>query len=134
MIVRRLQKVGTGTTAYYDITGGHGLLNFAVDDEAIAQAIRCDLQLILGEWFLDTTKGIPWIRNPNADTKTILGRLPADLPYAETTIKAAILRVANGIRLDSFALDFNHQTRAASCSISGRLPSGQPFTISEAVL
>jgi hypothetical protein len=134
MINRRLAKVGSGTTAYYDITGGHGIQDFATGGEATIQKIRGTLNLILGEWFLDITQGIPWIRNPNASERTILGSFPADPMYAETVIKAAILRVEGVHAITQFTLDFNHTTRAASCSILGVLESGAPFTVSEAVL
>ena len=134
MICRRLVKVGTGTSAYYDITGGHGLLNFAQGDEAVVQAVGCELRLLLGEWFLDTTRGVPWVRNPNTDVQPILGRFPADLAYAEVVIKAAILRIEGVHSIGSFLLDFNHQTRAATCTVHGTLDSGQPFTVSEAPL
>lgn len=40
--------------------------------EYAAQKIRQRFKLILGEWFLDTTKGVPWfqnvlIKNPNLE-------------------------------------------------------------------
>jgi hypothetical protein len=134
MKCRRLVKVGTGVTAYYDISGGKGLADFATGDEAILQSIRCELHLQLGEWFLDTTRGVPWVRNPNMTDKPILGRLPADLPYAEAHIKAAILRIEGVAALTSFAINFNHATRAAVCNVAGKLASGTKFTLQEQIL
>jgi hypothetical protein len=117
-----------------DITGGHGLLNFAQNDEAIRQQVVCALRLILGEWFLDVSQGVPWIRNSNSGTKTILGVFPADTSYAEITIKAAILKVDGVKSIDSFSLNFNHNTRAGTCSARITLDSGTPFTLSEQLL
>ena len=117
-----------------DITGGHGLLNFATRDEAVRQQVVCALRLILGEWFLDVSKGVPWIRNPNSGTKTILGVFPADPAYAETVIKATILGVDGVKSIDSFSLNFNHNTRAGACSARITLESGTTFTISETLL
>jgi hypothetical protein len=135
MICRRLQLVGTGPTAYYDITGGHGLANFAQGDEAIIQAVGCELRLILGEWFLDISRGVPWIRKPNAPgVQTILGAAPADLDYSRAMIKAAILGVPGVKNITKFGLSFNHSTRAATCTAAGLLVSGAPFAVSEAVL
>lgn len=134
MKCRRLVRVGTGLSAYWDITGGKGLANFATDDEAILQSIRCELHLQLGEWFMDTTRGVPWVRNPNVTDKPILGVFPADLPYAEAHIKAAILRIEGVAGLDSFTINFNHATRAATCNVVGRLVSGTRFTLQEQIL
>ena len=129
MITRRLEKVGSGTTAYYDITGGHGVRDFVSGDEATIQKIRGTLNLILGEWFLDITEGVPWIPNPNANTKTILGRFPADPAYAEAAIKGAVLRIDGVHSVTSFTLNHNHTTRAASCTVNGVLASGQTFSV-----
>jgi hypothetical protein len=134
MKCRRLVKVGSGVEAYWDITGGHGLANYATGDEATLQSVRCELHLLLGEWFLDVTRGVPWWRHPNAPTaKPVLGRFPADLPYAEAAIKAAILRVPGVSKLTSFSINFNHATRAASCKAGGTLASGEGFTVQETI-
>lgn len=131
MKCRRLVKVGTGIEAYYDITGGHGIVDFASGDEATLQAIRCELNFQLGEWFLDRTKGVPWLRNPNTTAKPIMGRFPADLPYAEAMIKAAVLRVSGVAKLTTFSISFNHATRAAVAQAVGVLASGTEFTVQE---
>jgi hypothetical protein len=52
----------TSTGAFVTLTG----------PEYAAQKIRQRFKLILGEWFLDTTKGVPWfeevlIKNPNLE-------------------------------------------------------------------
>ena len=117
-----------------DIVGGHGMADFLTGDEATIQTIRCELRFILGEWFLDVTRGIPWVRNKNTGQKPILGPLPADLPYAEAMIKATILRVDGVHSLTSCEIAFNHSTRAATCTIEGLLDSGTPFTITEGII
>lgn len=135
MICRRLERVGSGPTAYYDITGGRGRSNYASGDEATLQAARCELKLLLGEWFLDVTRGIPWLKKPgNTTQKPILGQLPADLPYAETLVKAAILGVPGVKSILEFSLNFNHETRVAVCSGRVLLQSGAAYAISETVL
>jgi hypothetical protein len=134
MKCRRLAQVNYGVTSYYDITGGKGLSNYATGDEAVLQTVRCELHLQLGEWFLDTTRGVPWLQNPNSAEPAILGRHPADLSYAEAQIKAAILRVVGVGVLYSFAINLNHATRVATCVVHGRLVSGTVFTLEESVL
>jgi hypothetical protein len=45
-----------------DYTFGTGLQNYLVDSpQAVAQCVYTALRLLLGEWFLDTTKGVPWL-------------------------------------------------------------------------
>ena len=131
LICRRLEHLQDGN---WDITGGRGLANFCTGDEAVVQTVRCELRFILGEWFLDVTRGVPWVRNPNAGSKPILGVFPADLPYAEATIKAAILRVPGVHSLTAFELAFNHSTRAATCNVRGKLDSGAAFVITEGII
>lgn len=84
--------------------------NFVLIDgiEAIAQSVRCRLQMFEGEWFLDETDGMPYfqtilVKNPNMDAireafrKRILGTvgvkdlLTLDLSY---TSSARTLRVS----------------------------------------
>ena len=134
MKTRRLVQVGYGVTSYYDVTGGKGLANFAADDEAVLQTIRSELHLQLGEWFLDITRGVPWIQNPNMTAQPVLGRHPADHANAEAQIKAAILRVEGVAALYSFAIQFNHATRVATCVVHGRLTSGTILTLEESIL
>jgi hypothetical protein len=117
-----------------DITGGRGLSDFAVGDEGTAQSVTCELKLLLGEWFLDTSRGEPWWRHPDASARTVLGTHPADLSYAEACIKAAILRVPGVAKLTGFSLAFNHNTRAATVSATGRFDSGAPFSVQEVLL
>lgn len=129
MICRQLVKVGTGAAAYYDVSR-----YFLTGDDAVIQAIRCELFFQLGEWFLDTSKGLPWLRNANSTQKQILGTFPADLDYARAFLRAAILGVAGVHSLTSMVLDHNHATRGLACVIAGVLESGATFTITEAVL
>jgi hypothetical protein len=45
-----------------DMVFGHGGADYLVNSpQTVAQAIFTTLRLLLGEWFLDTTKGVPWL-------------------------------------------------------------------------
>lgn len=45
-----------------DMVFGHGGADYLVNSaQTVAQAIFTALRLLLGEWFLDTTVGLPWL-------------------------------------------------------------------------
>lgn len=100
-------------------------------DDAIRQTVICEIKVILGEWFLDISKGIPWIAQPNATARPILGVLPADLPYGEALIKAKILSCPGVASIAAFSFTFNHNTRAAIVKAEVTTITGGSFTISE---
>jgi hypothetical protein len=68
-----------------DYVFGNSEQDFLVDSPAcVAQAISTALQLLQGEWFLDTTAGVPWLTE-------VIG-LGTGATY-DTVIKNAILGV-----------------------------------------
>lgn len=90
--------------------GGHdlyldedGQIAFVHDAEAVGQHSRCRLMTHRGEWFLDTTAGVPWLDN-------ILGKR-VDLTLAEAVIKAEILKTDGVTGISSFDLRFRAATR-----------------------
>lgn len=100
-------------------------------DDAIRQTVICEIKFILGEWFLDISKGIPWIAQPNATARPILGVLPADLFYGEALIKAKILSCPGVASIAAFSFVLNHNTRAATVEAQVTTITGGSFTISE---
>lgn len=105
LIVRRLDSTG-------DPTFGKGLQDCIGTSAATAQKCKCRLQLILGEWFLDTAAGIPWVVTDEGTEKAILGEMGTAV-YGESLIKQAILGTAGIATLNELSLDFNHETRAS---------------------
>jgi hypothetical protein len=68
-----------------DYSLGQGLSNFFINSpSAVAQAIQTTLLLFQGEWFLDTTAGVPWFNQ-------IVGFTPK--PTYDLLIKDAIRKV-----------------------------------------
>lgn len=96
MLVRRLDE-------NWDMTFGHGLTNYARDQEAVSQNVKSKLQLLRAEWFLDVDAGVPYLQE-------IMVK-PADLQLAEALIKQTILETEGISELITFELVFNRDTR-----------------------
>lgn len=104
MLVRKL-------TEDWDMEFGQGTQNYISDEEAVEQNVRTRLLTFKGEWFLDTSLGVPYINNDDAEVIGFLGVVPASIPGAEAIIKKAILEVKGVDRILSFASTFDHTTR-----------------------
>jgi hypothetical protein len=94
-----------------------GDLSLATGSTAIQQALQQALQLWLGEWFLDTTRGVPYkqqilIKNPNIDV------VQADLIATATSVP--------GIQqILDFSLIYGSTDRSVSVSIVAQDSNGQ---------
>ena len=88
------------------MTFGQGLGNYAVDAECVAQNVRTRLQMIQGEWFLDTNAGIPYLQS-------IMVK-PANLPLAEALYKKTILETDGVFQLTAFNMLFDPDLREHS--------------------
>lgn len=88
MIVRQLSPTG-------DFTFGQSQLNFLSNSpEAVAQVVQTSLLLWLGEWYLDVTKGMPWIQG-------VLGK--HNLATADVTVQDYILSVQGVTDISQYA-------------------------------
>lgn len=94
-----------------------GDLGIATGVTAIQQDLQQTLQLWLGEWFLDTTVGVPYrqqilVKNPSIDL------VQADL------INAA-LDVRGVVEIIDFSIEYDSTNRAASVFMSAKTSNGQ---------
>ena len=80
-----------------------GSLATVSDALAIGQHARQRLQTFEGEWFLDTTAGVPWLDR-------ILGRA-YDPALAEAVVKAEILYTDGVTEITSFSVSFDRERR-----------------------
>jgi hypothetical protein len=87
---------------------GHGLSDYAREQEAVAQNVRTRLQLLKGEWFLDVDAGVPYLQE-------IMVK-PANLPLSESLIKQTIIETDGIDELRSFDVVFNRNTRRLNVS------------------
>lgn len=109
ILVRRLDE-------NHDMTFGAGLANFAIDAEGCAQNVRTRLQTIQGEWFLDVSAGIPYLNNTYVP-KAITDK-PADLAFAEASIREETLGTDGVQDLLSFASQFDRSARVFSAQVA----------------
>ena len=81
----------------------NGNLAIVTGAEAVGQHVRQRLKTFRGEWFLDTTVGVPWLQE-------IFGNA-YDPALAESVVKAEILDTLGVSRIDGFSVGFNRTTR-----------------------
>jgi hypothetical protein len=105
MIVRRLD-------ANFDMTFGHGLANYASENEAIGQNVKTRLLLFLGEWFMDISAGMPW--------PDILGAKPANIPFSEARIRRNILGGEGVASIEAFSFVYDPHSRQATVDATVR--------------
>lgn len=106
------------------VTGGFvfagGVLQFVSDAEAVAQAVRCELKTFLGEYFLDQTRGVPYIQ---------LGQNKTTSPLVFGSVVRRIILSVQGMRsVDSMDFAFNPETRELSVAWSGTTIYGAPVS------
>ena len=80
-----------------------GNLAVATDAEAVGLHARQRLQTFSGEWFLDTSCGVPWLDE-------ILGRT-YDPALSEAVVKAELLGTDGVEEITSFSVSFDRATR-----------------------
>lgn len=86
-----------------DLYFANDSLVMVTDALAVGQHARQRLSTFEGEWFLDTTVGVPWL-------KQILGKR-YDPALAEAVTKACILGTDGVTEITSFSVSFGRGTR-----------------------
>lgn len=108
-----------------DIIIEGGDMKLADGAVAIQQDLQQQLQVWFGEWFLDTTVGIPFkqqilVKNPNLDV-----------------VQALIINAAqrvNGVEeITAFTFDYDPRRRSLNMTISAKTSNGQIITVSPAI-
>lgn len=80
-----------------------GNLAVVTDAAAVAQRVTQHLKFWEGEWFLDTTVGVPWM-------EFVFVR-PFDQAVSETVLKDALLGVPGVTGIVAFGIDFQPSRR-----------------------
>jgi len=106
------------------VTGGFvlagGQLQFVEDQDAVAQAIRCALKTFAGEYFLDPTKGVPYVEaGRNRSTNPlVLG----------SVVRKVILAVPDVRSVDSINFNFDRIARRLSIAWAATSIYGVPVS------
>lgn len=89
----------------HDLEITNNSIVIVADARAVAQRVKQHLRSFLGEWFLNTESGVPWLE--------FVFVKPFDQPTAEAVIKDAVMQVPGVIEITSFAMDFRPECRQA---------------------
>lgn len=82
----------------------------------VAQQIKVTLLLFLGEWFLDTDFGVPYLEQVLVKNPNFAG--------VNALLRARILDVPGVTRIVSLAMDMDRQARTLSVTFSAETPFG----------
>lgn len=99
MLTRRL-------TDSHDMSFGTGIADYSTEAEACAQNVKTRLLLLMGEWFLDTGTGVPYLND-------IMIR-PANMPVVESIIKKTIIETEGVATMTDFQMSVDRNTRRLS--------------------
>lgn len=104
------------SAASHDLLIINGDLKLIDDAERIAQQIKITLKFLLGEWFLDTSKGVPYleqvlVKNPNMN-------------HIRAIFREKILDVPGVAGLKKLNLTLDRKSRALSVSFEAETIAG----------
>lgn len=87
----------------------------------VAQSVGIRLRAFLGDWFLDTTHGVPY-------RESILGKVPRP-EIVEALLRAQILDVRGIVGIEAFDLTIDKPTRRADVRFTARTTAGIAVTV-----
>lgn len=102
-----------GLDANGDYTFGLGSQNFLIDDNAVAQAVKTNLLLLQGEWWEDTSKGLPLFQNILGQSGSQTSQQSIDL-----LIQTQILSTPGVISISNYQGTYNNRSYSISCNIN----------------
>lgn len=113
-----MSDIALTTDGDLDLAGA--ALYLVTGADAIRQALQIKLRHFSGEWFLDTTFGVPWFS---------LLEKGVDPRLVEDTVKRAIMEVDGVETLLQFGMQFDGATRTASIDFTVRVDGGDEVNV-----
>ena len=109
-----------------DYLFGHSASNFLVNSPAaVAQLIQTALLLFQGEWFLDTSAGVPWFTQVAGNNSNTV---------YDPIIKQAILNVTGVLNIVSYSSSLNTATRVLTITVTVDTQfSADAITVTQAI-
>ena len=93
-----------------DYSFGNGLLDFYIDvPDAPGQAVETGLMLWLGEWYLDTSQGTPWVQGVLGKNSQAMG---------DGTIQNQIVNTEGVTGISSYASQRDNVARTFKVQVS----------------
>lgn len=108
-----------------DLVVTMGDLSLCTGSSAIAQDVLQQLQVFLGEWFLNTSLGLPWLQQ-------ILVKQP-NIDVIDGLIQNAILAVDGIDQLITYNYTFDSPSRTLSITFQATTYNGQTVNLSTTV-
>lgn len=106
----RALSQATETVPGGDYTFGQSQANFLINSPAaVAQSVTTRLKLWLGEWFLDTTVGTPWLQQ-------VLGKNTQSL--YDTAIRTVVLQTVGVLSIEEYTSTLDSQNRSLAVSMT----------------
>ena len=93
----------------HDWTFGQGLNNYANKSDAIYLSVKMILLSVRNDWFLDLEHGINWFEYWNKNP---------DMLAMEMDIKTNVLNVEGVVRIDSYEVSIDPDTRESIITLS----------------
>lgn len=99
-----------------DLVVTNNSLTLTTGIEAIRQHLQCRFRLFLGEWFLDTSVGVPWFRD-------VLVKKPSFVVVQEV-LKDVILGTPGVLEIITFEFTFDSTDREANLEFKALTEEG----------
>lgn len=122
-----------------DHTTGDMIGGYVTGQDEIVQRVQTRLHRHLGEWFVNTSAGLPWYRGPSnliagqlTEKTAILGT--RNFRYADIWIRNEIVETAGVIQLVDFNTYFDTSTRVYSIRAQIATEYGLAFIVAERAL
>jgi len=127
-LAESFQKTGYAASLLFDPATNDvhfSSLQIVKGDDATAQKLRQRLRFFLGEWFLDTRLGIPYLKEQGG---IIFGVKGPNIPAIESVFRRAILSVPQIFKIQSLALTIDSTKRSGKLDFVAILDDGRTLT------
>jgi hypothetical protein len=95
-----------------DYTFGKSAQNFFIDNDAVSQAITTNLLLLQGEWWEDTSQGLPLFQSILRQSNT-----PGNIKSIDLLIKDRILSTQGVLSINNYTGTYTNRIYTINCEV-----------------